>query len=34
MSGSGKHINLTFPQKLEIIRKLEGGRGQREVMAS
>jgi hypothetical protein len=33
-AGERKHINLMIPQKLEIIRKLESGESQREVMAS
>jgi hypothetical protein len=32
--GKRKHVTLMIPQKLEISRSLECGKGQREVMAS
>jgi hypothetical protein len=32
--GNGKHTNLMIPQKHEIIRKLETGKGQTEIVAS
>jgi hypothetical protein len=33
-AGKRKHVTLTVPQKLEIIRRLENSESQREVMAS
>jgi hypothetical protein len=32
--GQRKHVTLTIPQQLEIIRRLYSGRSRREVMAS
>jgi hypothetical protein len=32
-AGEGKHVTLTVPQKLEIIRRLESDESQREGMA-
>jgi hypothetical protein len=33
-AGKSKHVTLTIPQKLEIIRRPECGKSQREVTAS
>ena len=33
-AGKSKHVTLTMPQKLKIIRRCENGKRQREVIAS